>query len=190
MRRDLEDTRARLIAAAIEEFAEFGIAGARVNRIAESAGVNKERIYGIFGSKEDLFAAVLSAAADRHVAELGLPGKDLDAWVRSVHDFYRDNPALLRLMMWEALQRGERGGAHRGAERYTAKVEAFSAARGTAPDADAAVSVLGLVVLATLPSLLPQLAESLVGPYVADESVSEVVRDRMLDALRASLTAG
>lgn len=51
-------TREKLLAAARAEFAEHGIAGARVERIATQAGVNKERLYSNFGSKEKLFHAV------------------------------------------------------------------------------------------------------------------------------------
>ncbi|GAA4556934.1 TetR/AcrR family transcriptional regulator [Pseudonocardia xishanensis] len=183
MRRDVEDTRARLVAAATAEFAELGIAGARVNRIAEQAGVNKERIYGIFGSKEALFDVVLGAAMDRHVAELGLPGEDVAGWVGEVHDFYRANPELLRLLMWEALQAGGRPSEIHRTERYTAKVEAFAAARGVAPDAENASALLGLIVLAMLPTLFPQLAGSLVGPYAEGADVEGIVRDRMITAL-------
>lgn len=75
--RDAERTRARLLAAARTEFAEHGMGGARVDRIASSAGVNKERIYGIFGSKEKLFAAVVAEAFGDHAVRVGLPGADL-----------------------------------------------------------------------------------------------------------------
>mgnify|MGYP001411247336 CR=1 FL=1 len=53
-----EQTRERIFRAAVEEFAEHGYEGARVARIAEVAGVNKERIYANFGNKEQLFEEV------------------------------------------------------------------------------------------------------------------------------------
>ena len=51
-------SKARLLEAAFAEFAAHGIAGARVNRIAEAARVNKRLIYVYFGSKEQLFETV------------------------------------------------------------------------------------------------------------------------------------
>ncbi|HEY3483203.1 MAG TPA: TetR family transcriptional regulator, partial [Streptomyces sp.] len=50
--RDAAETKRRLLAAATEEFAERGIAGARVDRIAAAAGCNKAMIYSYFGSKD------------------------------------------------------------------------------------------------------------------------------------------
>ncbi len=50
MVRDAAATRARILAAAVGEFAEFGEAGARIDRIAEAAGANKRSIYVYFGN--------------------------------------------------------------------------------------------------------------------------------------------
>ena len=54
---DSQDTRRRLLEAAITEFSAYGIAGARVDRIASAAKANKQAIYAYFGSKDALFAA-------------------------------------------------------------------------------------------------------------------------------------
>jgi TetR/AcrR family transcriptional regulator len=60
---DLDDRPARkaILAAARHEFAAKGLAGARVNEIAERSGVNKQLIYYYFGNKEGLYAAALEA---------------------------------------------------------------------------------------------------------------------------------
>jgi AcrR family transcriptional regulator len=58
---DTDKTKQLLLDAAVQEFAEHGLQGARVDRIAKSAGVNKERIYQYFGNKEQLFSRVLDA---------------------------------------------------------------------------------------------------------------------------------
>lgn len=50
--------------AAREEFAERGFAGARTQRIAARAGVNKQLLFYYFGSKRGLYEAVLSHAGD------------------------------------------------------------------------------------------------------------------------------
>lgn len=57
--RDPEGTQRALLAAATAEFAEKGLAGARVDEIARRAGVNKQLVYHHFGSKEDLYRAAL-----------------------------------------------------------------------------------------------------------------------------------
>lgn len=71
MPRDPDATRARILTAAADEFAEHGVAGARYERIAARAHANKERIYAYFGNKEQLFTSVLEdrmpAFAEAHV---------------------------------------------------------------------------------------------------------------------------
>jgi AcrR family transcriptional regulator len=54
---DSQATRRRLLEAAIMEFSAYGIAGARVDRIASAAKANKQAIYAYFGGKDALFAA-------------------------------------------------------------------------------------------------------------------------------------
>jgi len=54
-------TRARILNAAVRQFSESGLAGARTEQIAEEAGVNKALLYYYFKSKEDLYAAALDA---------------------------------------------------------------------------------------------------------------------------------
>ncbi len=50
----------KILSAAIKEFAEFGLAGARVDRIAVRADVNKAMIYYYFRSKENLYQAIIN----------------------------------------------------------------------------------------------------------------------------------
>jgi AcrR family transcriptional regulator len=53
-------TKQKIIDASLIEFAKHGLAGARVDRIAEDAGVNKAMIYYHFGSKESLYMDVIT----------------------------------------------------------------------------------------------------------------------------------
>jgi TetR/AcrR family transcriptional regulator len=57
-------TRARILEAAVGQFAENGLAGARTEQIAEEAGVNKALLYYYFKSKEDLYSAALESVFD------------------------------------------------------------------------------------------------------------------------------
>jgi TetR/AcrR family transcriptional regulator len=61
-------SRARILDAAIQEFSENGLSGARTEQIAEAAGVNKALIYYYFQGKEALYVAALESAAQRMVA--------------------------------------------------------------------------------------------------------------------------
>ena len=53
------DTRSRILDAALNEFSAYGLAGARTDRIAQAAGVNKALLYYYFDSKENLYIASL-----------------------------------------------------------------------------------------------------------------------------------
>ena len=61
------DTRKKILESARREFAQHGLAGARVDRIARLARVNKAMIYYHFHSKDKLYGAVI----DYHFARLG-----------------------------------------------------------------------------------------------------------------------
>jgi len=103
--RDAAATRARLLAAARREFAAFGIAGARVDRIAAEAASNKAQIYHYFGSKEQLFDAVFAAVADEVVSELPLDVDDLPGYAARLAEHYEQHPDVLRLVTWQRLER-------------------------------------------------------------------------------------
>jgi TetR/AcrR family transcriptional regulator len=64
-RYDSAATAAAILDAAYSEFAEFGFGGGRMDRIAERAGANKRSIYQYYGSKENLYLAVLERAYER-----------------------------------------------------------------------------------------------------------------------------
>lgn len=100
-----EQTKTRILEAAFTEFAEYGVAGARVDRIAKNAGCNKNLIYVYFDSKEALFATVL----ERHLSDTyaGLPftPEDLPGLARRVFDYTRAHPETYRLLAWATLER-------------------------------------------------------------------------------------
>lgn len=123
--RDPEATKARIFEAATEEFAAYGIAGARVDRIARSAKANKQLIYAYFGDKRQLFEQVLEKAMLDVAAAVSTDIDDIDAWVDAHIAYHRDHPEFLRLQMWEALEIAPEqitSGAAR-ARRYQDKIE-------------------------------------------------------------------
>lgn len=111
---DAEDTRRRIFDAAAAEFAEHGLAGARVERIARAAQANKQAIYLYYGSKEKLFAAVLRAKLEEVRASISIDSDAVAESVGQMFDWYQEHPELIRLQMWEALEApGESGDSER-----------------------------------------------------------------------------
>jgi AcrR family transcriptional regulator len=159
MGRDIERTKRLLLDAARAEFAQYGIAGARVNRIAENAGVNKERIYGHFGSKENLFNVVL-AEAMAELRQAVRPGEGpVGEYVGRVYDFHHKNPTLLRLLMFEALHYGDElaAGDPRRTEWYRDASHSLSESTGYT-ESESRQLLLTLIGLGAWPSAMPQLS--------------------------------
>jgi TetR/AcrR family transcriptional regulator len=109
-------TRARILEAAIGEFSENGLAGARTEQIAEAAQVNKALLYYYFQGKDALYAAALEKVAERVVSSgLAVLDSKCSAGERLVHfalnhfDRIHSQRAFQSLMQQELmrLQRGE-----------------------------------------------------------------------------------
>jgi AcrR family transcriptional regulator len=103
------DTRRRILDAATEEFAVYGIAGARVDRIVAAARTNKAQMYGYFGNKESLFDAVFHLHVDRIVNAVPVDGADLPGYAVRLYDAYLAHPELVRLVTWARLERNPTG---------------------------------------------------------------------------------
>jgi AcrR family transcriptional regulator len=107
-------TMADILEVATREFAEKGLAGARIDVIAEAMRTSKRMIYYYFGSKEGLYVAVLEEAYRRmRGIERGLHLEDLppeDALRKLVGftvDYQLAHPEFIRLVMNENMHRGE-----------------------------------------------------------------------------------
>lgn len=86
------------------EFSAYGIAGARVERIAKTAGCNKNLIYIYFESKETLFATVLQKHLARVYEETSFTPDDLPGYAMRMFDFAMAHPDLMRLLAWVGLE--------------------------------------------------------------------------------------
>jgi AcrR family transcriptional regulator len=100
------------LAAATAEITAKGLGGARVDEIAERAGVNKRMIYHYFGDKDGVYLAVLEAAYAEIRSEeikLDLKKRDPVAGMRELiaftWNYYRDHPEFLSLLATENLHR-------------------------------------------------------------------------------------
>src|SRR5271167_2910879 len=123
--RNAEATRERILEAALAEFSAHGIAGARVDRIAQAAGCNKNLIYIYFEDKETLFTTVLLKHLMRIHEEQPFTPDDLPGFAGKVFDFAMANPDLMRLMAWSALEQKAQGPTERVAA-LEGKVRALS----------------------------------------------------------------
>jgi AcrR family transcriptional regulator len=121
MPRDAEATKRRLLDAAAAEFAERGIAGARIDRIAAAAGANKALIYTYFGNKDDLFDAVFTALVVDTVHDVPIDVDDLPAYAGRLFDRNLSHPLVLRLAIWRSLERDEGLAAAATADRFPAE---------------------------------------------------------------------
>jgi AcrR family transcriptional regulator len=162
---DSTDTKRRLLEAAEAEFARYGVAGARVDRIAEAAGANKRLIYVYYGNKEQLFDTVLSTAVSRLADAVPLNPDDLPGYAAAMFDYLVKNPSMFRLTTWRSLERPEHADADMAS--YRRKLAAMADAREAdrLPEAfDPADLLAMIVVLAktwflTSPALLALSAE-------------------------------
>jgi AcrR family transcriptional regulator len=74
-----EERREAIVSAAMDEFAAHGLAGASVDAIAHRAGVSQPYVYQLFGTKKDLFLAVVGdfPGCDSPLTAMGMAYKDL-----------------------------------------------------------------------------------------------------------------
>jgi len=111
---DPERTKADILAVAEAEFGEKGLAGARIDEIAELTKTSKRMIYYYFGSKEGLYLAVLEEAyrrvrdveAELHLQDLS-PEEALRRLVAFTFDHHLHHESYIRLVMSENIHRGE-----------------------------------------------------------------------------------
>jgi AcrR family transcriptional regulator len=122
--RDAQATKARILQAAVTEFAEHGHAGGRVERIAREAGTNIRMIYAYFGNKDGLFDAALTSAIKSMAAKVPPQPEDLPAWAGELFDYHQREPATLRINLWAQLERPH--AASEPMESYLAKTTAVS----------------------------------------------------------------
>lgn len=102
-------THQRIVEAATQEFARYGIAGARIERIIAAARTNKAQLYAYFGNKERLFDAIFFASLERITNVAPIDAEDLADWAVRLYDEYLARPDLIRLATWARLERRPSG---------------------------------------------------------------------------------
>ncbi|GAA4606076.1 TetR family transcriptional regulator [Actinoallomurus liliacearum] len=150
--RDAEATRRNLLAAATADFAAYGIAGARVDRIAAEAGVNKALLYSHFGDKLGLFDAVFRMHAGAVVEATPFTADDLPDYAVRLYDAAVARPELIRLAAWARLERVGTGNLVTDESASAAKLRAIADAQrsGFITPAMEPQDVLALVIAMAL----------------------------------------
>jgi len=190
-----DSRRDRLLEHAIVEFAEKGLAGARVDEIARRAGVNKQLLYYYFESKRGLYEAAVElmvgrtqtmASAREHGT--GRPEELLDI-MGSIHDPHITR--WRRLLVWEALERTTDDIARQDRrlevwDQRIADVRAAQESGAVDPTLDPELLCLALVVLQLAPYLIPQVTTMIAGVAPEDPEF-ETRQTEFLEQLVAHL---
>jgi AcrR family transcriptional regulator len=112
------DARLNILEVAAQEFADKGLAGARVDEIAEKINSSKRMIYYYFGGKEQLYRAVLEQAyakirsLESAANYAAMNAEDaLQQYVGQTFDYHAEHPEFVRLVMNENIHYGAHIGA-------------------------------------------------------------------------------
>jgi TetR/AcrR family transcriptional regulator len=126
-------TRARILAAATEEFGARGFAAATVDRIARRARVNKAMIYYHFQNKRALYTTIVrehfTPIADKLaaiVAQPAPPDRQLDRLIAAIVESVDASTYFLRIFLREIAD----GGVHLGADELARIAGIFSTVTG------------------------------------------------------------
>jgi AcrR family transcriptional regulator len=173
---DSSATRARLLAAAYDEFVRVGLAGARVDRIAAAASANKQGIYAYFGSKEGLFDAVLGDRLRVLADVVPFRPDDLPGYTGALFDELTADPGLQRLTQWKMLERP--GASEQERDAHLSKAGALAEHHGVG---------LATAMDAMMVALAAAQSWSMTAPTIRDPAGDDP--DRRLAAHRAAIVA-
>jgi AcrR family transcriptional regulator len=165
---DRAETTARIFRAASAEFAEHGIAGARVDRIAAAADSSKALIYSYFGDKETLFTQVLRSRLTELADAVVLTPERIDEFTGELFDFMTSHPDILRLVTQEAMTfpSADVPDFEERRRHYATKTAAVAQAQqaGTVdPALDPAFIVLSLMGVVSWFAAAPQITHLVIG---------------------------
>ncbi|MFE6487905.1 TetR/AcrR family transcriptional regulator, partial [Streptomyces sp. NPDC057757] len=84
--RDPEAKKKQLFEAALAEFAAFGLAGARVDRLAERAGISPGLVYSFYKGKAELYDALFEDIVELTVSSVPIDADHLPEYAGALHD--------------------------------------------------------------------------------------------------------
>ncbi|MFF4414280.1 TetR/AcrR family transcriptional regulator [Streptosporangium sp. NPDC001559] len=190
--RTAEETRERLLAAAVAEFGAKGYAGARTACIAARAGVNQQLISYHFGGKQGLLDE-LRRRREEIQATIVPPGASFAGRIRAYLDATFDRPDWARFVAWQAL--GDCPFADAEEERLRAEqqrektVAAVAEARRRQENGeirtgiDPAFALLAAYAITLAPVTMPQLVEDILGGDPLSPETRRILRTQLVRLL-------
>ena len=158
--RDAERTKQQIMEAAATEFAAKGFAGARVEAIAQSAGVNKQLIAYYFDGKEGLYRSVVQQKVESGPVQ-GRSDKPFAEIIAAIWENTLADPAPSRLLLWQALETADQSQLNPMQDdriRATlAEIQKRQRSGELRADYDAGAIALILMASLTAPIALPQI---------------------------------
>ncbi|MCX5088274.1 TetR/AcrR family transcriptional regulator [Streptomyces sp. NBC_00365] len=179
MARDADLTRQRIMEAALEEFSDKGRAGARVESIAQRAGVSVRMLYVYFGNKDGLYEAVLREHVTQRASALSDVSVPLTDFAPRHYAELRRDETFVRLVMWEGLTTSA---AHppvseeERSERYAEVLDYLKGRRDAGeldPSLDTEMALLAVIALASFPSAFGQIVHMATGLRPTDPAFVE-----------------
>ena len=173
--RDPEAKKSQLLDAALGEFASYGVAGARVERVARSAGISPGLVYSFYEGKDQLFDAVFERVVELAVASVPIDADRLPDYAAELYDIGLRHPEVIRFLTWYELERGD-SRPMAAAAPMSEKVAAIKDAqrRGTVTSTMPAGQILALVL--AIANMWNRPSEDLVG-LVAKTKRRKVILD-------------
>jgi AcrR family transcriptional regulator len=184
--RDAERSRTRLLAAALDEFAAKGYAGARVRDIAARAGLNKQLITYYFGGKRGLYQALEEQWLAQE-AEFALPDMGLEELAATHLRAVLADPRHPRLLLWEGLTGSVDGTADVAppdGDPAVAQMRRLQVRGELADDLDAPLVLIALMGMALAPVAIPQVVRRSTGLDPADEEFERRYGDLLCRIVR------
>ena len=185
---DTERTKQLLLDAATDEFSQFGMAGARIDRIAASAGVNKERIYQYFGKKSEFFGIVLERQLAAVMDAVTISGTGVEAivdYTGRVFDYQVEHPQLARLTFWEGLECDRPTAEEKRRAASDSKVELVRRALPAVSEEDARELLLTILTLADGWQVLATLDRLYTGTITRDAARNDRRKKSVVAAVEA-----
>jgi len=160
--------REAILEAAVQEFAERGYEGVRIEHVAKRAGCNKSLVYRYFGDRENLFREALRAQFTRRSALLDqVPGEfgDMLAWWTSAT---LKDPIFIRMILRESLDYGgdepvESAARSAYYQRQRGMLETLRREGVVDESFDSEMLFLALLSVVVLPAVMPQVVRLVTG---------------------------
>lgn len=189
-----DNTRERILTEAREIFQRKGLAGARMQEIADAVGINKAMLHYYFDSKERLFSAIFEESAAMlltvigRVLEADLPlVQKIQTFVNEYLDFLLEHPHIPVFVMAEAHQNPQRAqflGSTMHFERFATQVEGEVRAGRIRPT-DPQRLLLDLLSLCVFPFAAKPMMQGVFG--LNDEGFKELIARRKVEIPRLLL---